>query len=122
MRRSIKGEILDRLFARFDSPDDEVAIRITTILGRVANLWTRSFDGMFSSGQTLDPDDPRFVWRLGATEQHCTDCLNLDAQTHTASEWAAAGISPQSPDLECGGFNCDCRLEPTDEPSLGDFF
>jgi hypothetical protein len=122
MPRSIKGEILDALFARFDYPDDPVAIEITTILGRVARLWTRSFDALFSKGQTYDPEDPRYIWRIGSTIEHCVDCLDMDGQSHTASEWEAAGIRPQSPDLACGGYNCDCSLVLTDEPSLGDVF
>ena len=64
-------------------------------------------------------DEPRYTWRLGATERHCSDCLRLNGQTHTASEWTRAGIRPQSPDLECGGWNCDCSLELTDTASEG---
>jgi hypothetical protein len=114
MSLSTKG-LLDDLRERFEG-----APVIAGLLLRIAQLWTRSYDGMISKGQTYAPDDPTYVWRLGATERHCRDCQNLDGQVHTASEWRAAGIRPQSPDLECGGWNCDCRLEPSDLPSSGD--
>jgi hypothetical protein len=63
--------------------------------------------------------EQNYEWVLGATAVHCSDCLRLNGQVHSASEWRAAGISPQSPDLECGGWNCDCRLYPVDAPSIG---
>lgn len=114
MPTSAKGSILDRLLGRVA----EVAA-LSVLVNRIAQLWTRSYDGAVSKGQTYAPDDPTYVWRLGATEKHCRDCLNLDGQVHTASEWRAAGIQPQSPDLECGGWNCDCRLESTELESSG---
>ena len=55
-------------------------------------------------------DEPFFMWQRGSTEEPCSDCLALDGQVKTLREWEAAGIEPQSPDLECGGWNCQCRL------------
>lgn len=80
------------------------------------NLWVNHAIGAFNRGiierEPIPGEvEPRYIWRLGATERHCRDCAYLDGQIKTASEWAAAGIAPQSPDLECGGWNCDCRLE-----------
>lgn len=87
-------------------------------------LWVNTAIGAFTSGQVdAEPvpgePEPRYTWRLGATEQHCGDCLRLDGVTLTASEWARAGIKPQSPQLECGGWRCDCRLELTEAASIG---
>ena len=86
--------------------------RVVSRLG----LWVNHAIGAFNKG-IVDREpipgeiEPRYIWRLGATERHCSDCLHLDGQIKTASEWASAGIAPQSPDLECGGWNCDCKLE-----------
>ncbi|MFQ5434614.1 MAG: phage portal protein [Anaerolineae bacterium] len=93
-------------------------------------LWTAAVAGVFSLGQSHSPPEvvdgapkqPRFIWVLGNTLEHCDDCLRLAKQVHTAEEWRRAGIQPQSPDLECGGWNCDCRLDPTDAPSDGMVF
>lgn len=75
--------------------------------------------GMLTRTARRDEPEPRYVWRLGATEKHCRDCARLNGQVHTASEWARAGIRPQSADLECGGWRCDCRLEQTEDESAG---
>ena len=91
-------------------------------------LWTGTAAAIYALGQVHKPptenaagelEEPRYTWRLGNTIQHCTDCATLNGQTHTADEWRRAGISPQSPDLECGGWNCDCRLEQTEAASIG---
>jgi len=81
------------------------------ILGRVTSTWKNAPLRFENTGATMDRADPWLMWRLGATEKHCTDCAHLNGQIHRASEWNAAGIKPQSPDLECGGWNCDCRLD-----------
>ena len=60
----------------------------------------------------------RLIWKLGATEKHCQTCGQLDGMVAFASEWETAGVQPQSPPndlLACGGWQCDCSLEPTDQ-------
>lgn len=60
----------------------------------------------------------RLVWRLGATEQHCISCSALNGIVAFASEWDLSGVRPQNAPndrLECGGWLCDCSLEPTNK-------
>ena len=94
-------------------------------------MWSTAIAGVYALGQVHTPPteneagdmvEQNYVWRLGATIDHCSDCLNLDGQVHTAAEWRSAGIEPQSPDLECGGYHCDCRLERTELESIGENF
>lgn len=85
-----------------------------SITNRVG-MWINSGLRAFNVGQIFAPtpageDEPRFMWKRGATENPCKDCESLDGQIKTASEWQKAGIEPQSPDLECGGWNCQCRF------------
>lgn len=64
---------------------------------------------------TAEPDN-KLAWRLGATEEHCETCAALDGLVATAEEWAESGFKPQAPPngmLDCGGWRCDCSLEPT---------
>lgn len=64
-----------------------------------------------------------FVWAMGDTEEHCPECAALDGWVATAEEWQQSGINPQMPPndvLTCGGWRCDCRLEKTEAPSMGD--
>jgi hypothetical protein len=88
------------------------------------SLWTNHGIGAFNDGILASKPPPgveekRYVWILGNTEEHCSDCLRLNGVVLTASEWGRAGIRPQSPDLECGGWHCDCRLEETERKSMG---
>ena len=114
------GEKLDRLRAR---------------AGRLANrvrLWANSRLSALHLGMLMRPGRPdpdtgrvaeaRYMWQLGATEKHCSDCLRLNGQVHTASEWRAYGLYPQSKDLECGGWWCDCKLLEVETESQGTQF
>ena len=58
-------------------------------------------------------------WELGATEEHCKTCAKLDGVVATALAWEKRGLHPQgapNEKLECGGWRCDCKLTPTNEP------
>lgn len=58
-------------------------------------------------------------WNLGATEKHCATCAKLNGTVATAAAWEKRGLHPQgapNEKLECGGWKCDCKLDPTDEP------
>ena len=66
--------------------------------------------------RTMADANQKLVWGLGPTE-HCRTCLKLDGKVKRAEVWAAANIRPQSPDLACGGWRCQCTLEPTDAPA-----
>lgn len=139
-QRRIANESVDKLADDIysgefeETPDRTDGAGRDKLLARVG-LWAVALAGVYSMSQvhtppkvTTDADgnevetEPVFEWVLGGTIDHCTDCLELNGQTHTAAEWRAAGIEPQSPDLECGGWNCDCRFELTDSPSIGSDF
>ncbi len=91
-------------------------------------LWTFAASSVFSTGQKWQPprynpatgqvEDPAYMWVYGDTK-HCTDCEGLNGVVLTAEEWRQSGIQPQSPDLECGGWNCQCQWIPTDSFSQG---
>jgi hypothetical protein len=61
----------------------------------------------------------RLRWKLGKTEDHCLTCSYLDGLVAYAAEWDESGYHPQgapNEQLQCGGWQCDCSLEPTDSP------
>lgn len=96
---------------------------VRKVVNRVA-LWAGSLALAFSVGQVNSEAnaDIKYMWQVGPTD-HCADCLRLNNQVHTAEEWAASGIEPQSPDLLCKGYNCQCRLVEVapDVPASGSF-
>ena len=85
-----------------------------------AELWVNRYKDIVNRAKTMACKDQKLVWTLGRTEIHCSSCLKLNGKVKRASQWERAGIRPQHPDLECGGWRCDCSLEPTDAPmSMG---
>lgn len=63
-------------------------------------------DGMYKAGA-----GKFFMWVYGPTE-HCDTCLKANGQIHRLRAWRNAGAIPQSSRLQCGGYNCKCRLIP----------
>jgi hypothetical protein len=59
----------------------------------------------------------KLQWVYGDTD-HCETCLSLNGLVAYASEWAASPYHPQQPPndyLDCGGWKCKCKLEPTNK-------
>lgn len=85
-----------------------------------AEMWANNYTSTVNTARivTASPDD-RFIWNLGATEEHCETCGALAGVVATAEQWRvlfAQGIEPQGDKLMCGGWQCDCEVVITDEP------
>jgi hypothetical protein len=84
-----------------------------------AELWANNYTSTVNTARVVTAaKDARYVWRLGATEEHCETCAALNGVVALASDWdklRARGIEPQGDKLMCGGWNCDCMLELTDD-------
>lgn len=85
-----------------------------------ASLWANRYNEATSEAvrlMALENGD-KLIWRLGETEKHCGTCSALNGKIAYAREWESAGLKPQNAPnklLECGGWQCDCSLEPTDK-------
>lgn len=90
------------------------------LLSRLA-MWGTTALGLYYYGQFAGHPEQRYIWLRGATLEPCADCIRLDGQIHTGSEWKASGWRPQSLRLACTGRRCQCGIYPTDEPVRGDF-
>lgn len=58
----------------------------------------------------------KLVWVYGDAD-HCETCLSLNGIVAYASEWEQSGVKPQNAPnnaLVCGGWRCQCSLQPTD--------
>jgi len=83
-----------------------------------ADMWAARYNEIVNAAMTNFGKQTRLRWEVGPTE-HCEDCLALNGYIATAEEWDRArgrGYYPQSPQLECHGFNCRCTLNPTTSP------
>lgn len=89
----------------------------SSVLAR-AELWAARYTAVSNRAAVESKSNAKLVWYLGRTEKHCKDCLTYEGRVHRASAWLAVGAMPQSRNLECGGWLCDCRLVPTTAPAL----
>lgn len=78
------------------------------------NVWVMRYAAVRTIAQSMTCADKKMVWYLGRAKKHCSDCKSYEGKVYRMSQWVAAGALPQARGLECGGFNCDCRLVPTD--------
>jgi hypothetical protein len=89
------------------------------------DVWASKYNEMVNRSKIHFGGKKRLVWRLGATEEHCTTCSALNGIVAYAREWEQSGVTPGesgSSVLECGGWRCDCSLEETDARRSPDAF
>lgn len=83
------------------------------------SLWANRYNEIVAEARIhFGAERVRLKWELGATEQHCATCAELNGIVANAETWEESGYHPQgAPNdaLECGGWQCDCSLEPTKE-------
>jgi hypothetical protein len=82
------------------------------------SLWKARFDDVRGRAKVILGKDAKLEWVYGDTE-HCSTCARLNGVVKRASFWQTNGVLPQAPPnpmLECGGWKCQCHLEPTDKP------
>lgn len=84
-------------------------------------LWATTALGVYTLGQLFREDDPFFEWVMNPFKDSCVDCIRLDGQVHTMSEWKASGWKPQARHLACHGYNCGCIWSEVQGPSFGEF-
>lgn len=75
-------------------------------------MWTNRYNDVVNTAKVMAGGDKKLKWVLGPTE-HCSSCMKLAGKVKRGSVWTASGIQPQSRSLECGGYNCQCSLQPT---------
>lgn len=92
-------------------PDEARSARQSAILDRV-KLWVKELRDLGGKGRLRAKDGELAFWELGDTEDHCDSCLsNSRLKPHRVKWWRDADRLPRSKDLDCKGFNCDCRLK-----------
>lgn len=108
-------EFVDRFAAVIvDARKDPEALR--GLLAR-GDLWANRYNDVLNEAAIRTAKEgTRYVWILGATEEHCQTCAALNGIVAFAREWEQARFRPQEPPndlLECGGWRCDCSLVQT---------
>ena len=80
------------------------------LLARVS-MWSNRYNEIVSLS-VATCGRQKLEWVLGPTE-HCDTCLRLSGCVDWSENWAESGWLPQTNMLACGGFKCQCKLEPT---------
>lgn len=101
-----------------DTTDGKPSASLPGLLSR-AGLWANRYNDIVNLAivTTAEPRE-KYEWQLGATEEHCGTCNELNGIVASADVWRAAGVRPQNPPnplLECGGWRCRCQLVRTDK-------
>lgn len=89
------------------------------IAGKPAMWWNKSVMPAYFEGLASANRNANYEWVYGDTE-HCADCRRLNGQVHRMRDWQRR-VLPQDSSLECGGFNCSCRLVRSDSRARGSF-
>lgn len=89
--------------------------KLQPFLDRAAT-WAKAYGRAKELARMMANADQKLEWVIGKTEKHCRDCLRLNGKVKRASTWLDYGVRPQSRELECHGYNCDCSLKPTKKP------
>jgi len=85
-----------------------------------AALWANQYNTAYNDAVLLitRENGGKLQWQEGDTKDKCNTCLALDGIVAYAREWDELGVHPQGgPNhlLECEGWNCQCRLIPTEQ-------
>jgi len=87
--------------ARDESGVDQFRTRV--------KMWAHRYDEMRNRALLFAGGETMLTWEYGETEDHCADCKSYEGITRPSIEWQKFK-APQSRELECGGWRCDCRL------------
>ena len=85
-----------------------------TVAARVP-LWANRYREAKAKAASYACANKKKMFMLGATKAHCRSCLGLNGRVYRYETWAANNAIPPSHAFECGGFQCLCTLEDTDQ-------
>jgi HK97 family phage portal protein len=87
--------------------------------GKGATWFNKSVRPMYQAGFGSAAANMMVEWVLGRTEEHCKSCSGYNGQRHRYKSWMRVGAIPQSDELACNGFNCECNLVPVQAKARG---
>ena len=81
-----------------------------------ADGYVSALQGVYNAASMLAKGKQMLTWHLGQTEQHCDTCASLNGKKHPAYWYIERNYIPRQAGaaMDCGGYNCDCRLEDRD--------
>ena len=85
-----------------------------------ADGYTGTVSSVHNAARMWAKGGQMLTWHLGATEEHCETCAELDGKTHRASWYISRDYIPRKPGaaMLCGGYYCDCDLKDKNGNSI----
>lgn len=78
-----------------------------------AKLWQNAVAEIGNFGRASGQANVMVTWKYGDTD-HCDTCQELNGKRHRLKWFTTRGYIPRqvaSETLDCGGWNCQCKLE-----------
>lgn len=94
--------------------------KFSQVIGRLS-VWVNQFDSVRETARLSGEANPKLKWTISDRPgiDHCSSCLKLNGKVKRKSYWMEKGVQPKNPpneNLVCGGWQCACTLQITDEP------
>lgn len=90
-----------------------------TLAAQKADVWwNKSIMPFYQAGLANGNENAMFEWTLGNAE-HCDTCKAMSGQVHRIKDYTRRGILPQASTLDCGGWECKCKLVRTNGRARG---
>lgn len=118
------GALEDMILAEYDEVDGLASDVVQTAKDGAdvnkfqsrAQMWANRYNDAYNQAMLLIAKllGDNLEWVYGDAD-HCETCEALNGIIASADDWIAAGVQPQQPPndaLVCGGWKCQCRLEP----------
>lgn len=89
---------------------------ITSAFG-IIDSWVNRYNDLVNRAKVVVGENEKLIWELGPTE-HCSTCSRLAGKVKRSKYWEEHVMpqQPPNPNLECGGWKCQCKLTPTKLP------
>jgi len=76
-----------------------------------ADMWVnKSLNNLYHAALGAADNAQLWMWVVDPIKEHCKTCLRMNGQVHRMKEYLKTGVVPQSSALECGGYQCGCKL------------
>jgi len=80
------------------------------------DMWANRYQAVVSHAMAMAGRDQKLKWVWNEIKEHCPDCRKLNGRVYRASMWNKYDLRPRMRRLNCHGYRCGCRFEPTSDP------
>lgn len=87
-----------------------------------ADMWVnKSVEEMYNAGLMSADRNGLYEWWMDPSKKNCNTCQRMSGQVHRLKEYFRRDLLPKSKKLECGGWECGCKLRKSTAGAVGRF-